>query len=192
MWVECFFKWRRPTSEKIVRTTASSDASSYFYPNLETTLKKVILSPWAFREYDLTKKTIIKTKTVKMTFREYLQRVNLETLTFYRDKDIWNTLRCFFKYLCNVPHPSYYSNISDARLFKKSCYWWKVRALVKSRFLCLICFHFHPHSSYYWGRNLLLLQLQPPSPSRPVLETIPRFYHQGSQPLLFGRKSKAF
>ena len=45
MWVECFFKWRRPTSEKIVRTTASSDASSYFYPNLETTLKKVILSP---------------------------------------------------------------------------------------------------------------------------------------------------
>ena len=40
MWVECFFKWRRPTSEKIVRPTASSDASSYFYPNLETTLKK--------------------------------------------------------------------------------------------------------------------------------------------------------
>ena len=91
MWVECFFKWRRPTSEKIVRPTASCDTSLYFYLNLETTLKNVIFSHGTLWEYALTKKTMKMT----CTFREYLQRAILETLTFdkdkNRDKDIWKT-----------------------------------------------------------------------------------------------------
>ena len=86
-----FIKGRRLTSEKIVRPTASCDTSLYFYLNLETTLKNVIFSHGTLWEYALTKKTMKMT----CTFREYLQRAILETLTFdkdkNRDKDIWKT-----------------------------------------------------------------------------------------------------
>ena len=101
-----FIKGRRPTSEKNFRPTASC-----------------IFRPGTFWENDLTKKTIIKTKTMKMTysFREYLQRANLETLTFYkdkdRDKDIWITLRC-------ILNPFLPSSSSSSILLLGSMYFW--------------------------------------------------------------------
>ena len=95
IWVECLLRGGVPPLKKLSVLPLRLTLLHIFTRIWRQHWKKVILSPWAFREYDLTKKTIIKTKTVKMTFREYLQRVNLETLTFYRDKDIWNTLQCF-------------------------------------------------------------------------------------------------
>ena len=143
-----FIKGRRPTSEKNFRPTASC-----------------IFRPGTFWENDLTKKTIIKTKTMKMTysFREYLQRANLETLTFYKYKDIWNTLRCILNpFVIFLPHPiiQIYMRCTVAEsILKTSCYW---KVLLKIYFMFNLFPFPSPHliieegTSSCYSFNLLL------------------------------------
>ena len=141
------------------------------------------------RKHNLTnKKTVTNTKT----FREYLQRVNLETLTFYRDKDIWNTLQCFlntFAIFLIRPSIQIYIRCTVAEsILKTSCYW---KVLLKIYFM----FNLFPFPS----PHLLLLGKEPPPVTASTSFSIedcfgnyPEILSPGEPERGFGRKSKDF